>query len=57
MGETKGRAIYKVELVITLIIKEGVKAFKIDQKTSIHTKEEAVLLKLMKEPLTLLMLL
>ena len=56
MGETKGRVTHMKEVVITLMVKEGITTFMIDHKDSIRTKEEPVLHKLMEEPLTLLVL-
>jgi hypothetical protein len=54
MGAIKGRITHKVEVVITLMVKEGIKVFMIDHKNSICIKEEPALHKLMEEPLTLL---
>jgi hypothetical protein len=56
MGATKGRVTHMKEVVITLMVKEGITTFMIDHKDSIRTKEAPVLHKLMEEPLTLLVL-
>ena len=53
METTQGRALYKVEVVITLMVKEEVKAFINAHKKQMDIKEEPAPHKLMEELLKL----